>query len=215
MYKYFPNGKIYTVEDYGQPDSVVYDQPPILKAPLVKSCMDSTGKVLVNDGNGRYVVYSEDFKRVDEEGNIKSGQRDGEWKGTGENGKLQFTEMYDNGKLLNGIATDSAGTYNYKIRATNAQYKNGLTAFGRYLGTRITYPISDREAGIQGMVLLSFIINKNGTVQNIKVVRKVSPSIDAEAVRVLANSKDWLPAVYFGRPVRSQFTVPVTFTLSR
>jgi TonB family protein len=214
-YTFFPNGKLYTVEDYGPPDTIEHYQPGILKEPLIKTCMDSTGKVLVSEGNGRYLIYSSDFKWIDEEGDVKNGQRTGEWKGTSEKGKLQFTEVYDNGKLLKGTATDSVGTYRYTVRSINAQYKNGLAAFGRYLSTQITYPIADREMGMQGTVLLTFVISKNGTVKDIKVLRKVSPNIDAEAARVLAKSKDWLPGVYFGRQVSSQFTVPIAFTLSR
>lgn len=213
VFNYFPNGKIYTVEDYGPADTGAHYQADYRKEPLIKTCRDSTGKEMVTDGNGHYLIYNSDFKRVDEEGDVKNGQRVGEWKGHAEGGKVTFSEFYKEGKLQNGTATDSGGTYKYTVRAINAQYKNGIDAFGRYLGHQISYPIQDREYGIQGTVLLSFVINKDGTVKTIKVIRHVSPSIDAEAVRVLAKSKDWLPAVYFGRQVSSKFTVPISFTL--
>jgi TonB family protein len=213
-YHYFPNGKIYTVVDYGEQSDAPTYQAEYPKEPLIKACNDSLGKVLAADGVGHYVIYDDHFKQVEEEGDIKNGRRTGEWKGATEKGKIKFTEQYADGVLIKGTATDSAGIYTYKTRMIGARYKNGIDAFYRYIADYIEYPRFDRQNGSEGTVLLTFTVTKYGTVKNIKVIRSVTPTIDAEAIKVLQKSKDWLPGIYFGRQADAQFTVPLVFKLS-
>jgi len=214
-YTYFPNGQLYTVKTYGLPDTIHTNQVTPAQTILISACYDSTGKVLVTDGNGHYPIYNTNYKSITEQGEVKDGLKTGEWKGSDENGKLKFTETYEAGNLIRGNSADSVGNYTYTTRTIQPRYKNGINAFYKYLSENITYPTYERENGIQGTVLLSFIVTKSGDVKKIKVVRTVSNNIDAEASRVLARSKDWLPGVYYGRQKDALFTVPIAFALSQ
>ena len=92
-------------------------------------------------------------------------------------------------------------------------FPGGLTAFYKYLGKTIKYPSGARQKGIQGKVVLQFIVKKDGSIANVKVVRKVSPDIDREAARAIGISPKWRPGLIKGKPVNCQFNVPVSFTL--
>jgi len=69
------------------------------------------------------------------------------------------------------------------------------------------------KAGTQGRVLATFIVEADGTVTNIKVVKKVSDEIDAEAVRVIKAMPKWKPGMQNGKVVRVKYTIPVSFRL--
>ncbi len=94
-------------------------------------------------------------------------------------------------------------------------YPGGITEFYKFLSSNIVYPQSARKANIQGKVFLTFIIEKDGAVSNVKVVRGVSAAIDSEAVRVMRTSPNWMPGKQNNVPVRCQYTVPISFNLTK
>ncbi|HZX57410.1 MAG TPA: energy transducer TonB [Mucilaginibacter sp.] len=89
----------------------------------------------------------------------------------------------------------------------------GMSAFYQYLMTNIHYPEYEKKNNIQGKVFLTFVIEKDGTLNDIRVLRGVSRAIDAEAIRVLKNAPKWNPGMQSGRPVRVQYNVPLSFSL--
>jgi len=89
-----------------------------------------------------------------------------------------------------------------------------FSGFNEYLAKNIHYPAVDYENNVQGKVFLQFIVEKDGSISNIKPLRGPSATIIAEAVRVVSNSPKWNPGVQNGRPVRVQYTVPISFTLA-
>ncbi|MEZ2338506.1 TonB family protein [Mucilaginibacter sp. RCC_168] len=94
------------------------------------------------------------------------------------------------------------------------EFPGGLDAFGQFLGKTIKYPKADRENGTQGRVIVTFVVEKNGSLSGLKVLRGVSRTIDAEAVRVLKLSPKWKPGIENHKKVRVQYTVPISFTLN-
>ncbi len=82
-----------------------------------------------------------------------------------------------------------------------------------WLSEHIKYPVVAAENGIQGRVVVQFVVEKDGSVSQVKVVRGVDPSLDKEAVRVISSMPKWIPGKQNGVSVRSRFTVPVTFRL--
>ena len=94
-------------------------------------------------------------------------------------------------------------------------FPGGLEAFGHYLASNIRYPARSREKGIQGRVIISFIVEKDGSLSGVKVARGVATDIDQEALRVIRTSPDWKPGTQNGKPVRVAYSVPISFTLSR
>lgn len=91
------------------------------------------------------------------------------------------------------------------------QFPDGDVA--SYLGKNIKYPVVAQENGIQGRVICQFVINKDGSIVDVQVVRGVDPSLDKEAVRVIQNMPRWTPGKQRNQPVRVKYTLPVNFKL--
>ena len=82
-----------------------------------------------------------------------------------------------------------------------------------WLASHINYPAVAEENGIQGRVIVSFIVEKNGSVSSVQVVKSVDPSLDREALRVVNSMPRWTPGRLNGQPVRVKYTLPITFRL--
>lgn len=93
-------------------------------------------------------------------------------------------------------------------------FPGGVDAFLKFLASNVKYPKEDREKGISGKVFCTFIVEKDGTLSDIKAVRGPSEAMKAEAVRVLMRSPKWTPGTSKGQPVRVSYTVPLSFTLA-
>lgn len=213
-YEYYPNGKLYTYKQYTP--SNVNTGAAFGTAYLIMAANDSTGKQLVVDGNGYYIGFHDDFKTINEEGNIKAGLRDGIWKGGNKDTlhKISFTEEYDNGKLLKGQSVDeNRVVLRYTVRDKMPEFKGGVTAFSQYLGKKVRYPANAVKNKIQGRVFLSFVVDKDGSLKDVKVVKSPDDELSAEAQRVLRESPQWVPGLQYGRPVRVSYTVPINFSL--
>lgn len=90
----------------------------------------------------------------------------------------------------------------------------GIDEFrNNYISKNLKYPDVAAENGIQGRVYINFVVEPDGRVTNVKVVRGVDPSLDKEAVRVVSSSPKWKPGMQRGKPVRVQFTIPIIFVL--
>jgi len=91
----------------------------------------------------------------------------------------------------------------------------GIGKFYKYLGDNIRYPAVAKENNIQGKVFLTFVVEKDGSITDVKVLRGIGSGCDEEAVRVLRNAPKWKPGIQNGRPVRVQYQVPVSFALQQ
>jgi protein TonB len=85
--------------------------------------------------------------------------------------------------------------------------------FREYISKNLKYPQSASENGIQGRVFVGFVVERDGSVSNVKIIRGVDPQLDKEAVRVIQSSPKWNPGKQRGIPVRVTFTFPVVFVL--
>ena len=102
----------------------------------------------------------------------------------------------------------------FVIVEENPQFPDGGTVgLLQYLGKNIKYPTIPQENGTQGRVTVQFVVNKDGSIVDVKVIRGVDPYLDKEAVRVISTMPKWIPGKQRGVPVRCKFTVPVTFKL--
>ena len=93
-------------------------------------------------------------------------------------------------------------------------YPGGDEARLTYLRDNIKYPEMAKESGIQGTVYVTFVIEKDGSISNVKVLRGIGGGCDEEAVRVIKNMPKWKPGKQRGRPVRAQFNMPIRFILA-
>ena len=83
----------------------------------------------------------------------------------------------------------------------------------KWISKHIKYPMIAQENNIQGKVFVQFVIEKDGSVSNVKVTRSVDPSLDKEAIRVIQSLPKWTPGTLSQKPVRVSFTVPINFQL--
>ncbi|HQQ97398.1 MAG TPA: energy transducer TonB [Cyclobacteriaceae bacterium] len=89
----------------------------------------------------------------------------------------------------------------------------GFQGFYRRVGAEIEYPTQAKRGGIEGRVFVQFIVNRDGSLSDVKVLKGIGGGCDEEAVRVIRNSPAWNPAQQGGRKVRQRFTLPVIFAL--
>ena len=94
------------------------------------------------------------------------------------------------------------------------EFPGGTAALLEYLRKNIKYPAICRENNIQGRVLVTFIVNKDGAIVEPEVVKSVNPSLDKEALQVISTMPNWKPGSQRGKPVRVKYTVPVNFRLN-
>ena len=94
-----------------------------------------------------------------------------------------------------------------------AAFPGGEVALMKFVKEHINYPAYEKEADISGRVLVRFVIEKDGSVSNVEILKKVSPGIDKEAKRVIESMPKWTPAKNNGKPVRLWFNMPINFTL--
>ncbi|HPE57713.1 MAG TPA: energy transducer TonB [Bacteroidales bacterium] len=93
-------------------------------------------------------------------------------------------------------------------------FPGGETAMKRYLAENIQYPQMARESGIQGRVFVTFVVEKDGNVTDVRVLRGIGGGCDEEAIRVIKNMPRWDPGKQRGKPVRVQFNMPIMFKLN-
>ncbi|MBO4482534.1 MAG: energy transducer TonB [Prevotella sp.] len=92
-------------------------------------------------------------------------------------------------------------------------FPGGMAALMAYLQKSIKYPPVAEENGIQGRVVCTFVVERDGSVTDVKVAKSVDPSLDKEAVRVVSAMPKWIPGKQNGQSVRVKYTLPVTFRL--
>ena len=89
----------------------------------------------------------------------------------------------------------------------------GMKGFTRYLLENLKYPITAREAGTQGMVVLSFVVTAEGKIDAVEVLQGIGNGCDEEAVRVITRSGTWSPGIKDGKAVATRMNFPVNFKL--
>ncbi len=93
------------------------------------------------------------------------------------------------------------------------EFPGGMGALMKFLGSNIKYPTIAQENGVQGRVIVQFVVNKDGSIVDAKVMRSVDPYLDKEALRVVSSMPKWKPGKQRGKAVRCRYTVPVMFRL--
>jgi protein TonB len=92
-------------------------------------------------------------------------------------------------------------------------FPGGPSALMQFLSSNIKYPVVAEENGVQGRVVCTFVVEKDGSITDVRVIKSVDPSLDKEAMRVVKSMPKWIPGKQNGSAVRVKYTVPVTFRL--
>ena len=93
------------------------------------------------------------------------------------------------------------------------EYPGGIQALFEYLQQNVKYPEDAKNQKVEGRVIATFVVETDGTINNVEVVKPAFPSLDAEAVRVLSAMPKWTPGMQSGKVVRVKYTVPINFNL--
>ena len=101
----------------------------------------------------------------------------------------------------------------YQVVEKMPEFPGGMRALMSYLHDNLQYPEEAKAAGIKGRVTVQFVVNKDGSISNIYKLRGVEPSLDAEALRIVASMPTWSPGMQDGEAVAVRYTVPITFRL--
>lgn len=93
------------------------------------------------------------------------------------------------------------------------EFQGGMPGLFAYLSGEIRYPETALEEAIEGRVVVSFVVEPDGAISDVRVVRGVHPDLDEEAVRAVNAMPKWIPGEQDGKPVRVRYTLPVSFKL--
>ncbi len=121
----------------------------------------------------------------------------------------------DKGVIVVGYGQESGNTSDqvFTMVEKMPEFPGGQNALIEFLAKTIQYPTDAQEKGLQGRVTCAFIVNKDGSISDLEVIRGIDPSLDAEALRVLGEMPKWIPGTQRGKAVNVKYTVPVTFRL--
>ncbi len=101
----------------------------------------------------------------------------------------------------------------YTVVEKQPEYPGGADAMFSYLGKTIKYPQAAKEAGVKGKVYVSFVIERNGSISNIKVLRGIGSGCDEEGIKAVKNMPNWTPGEIRNQTVRVQYVLPINFSL--
>ncbi|MDD2799054.1 MAG: TonB family protein [Bacteroidales bacterium] len=143
------------------------------------------------------------------------GQLNGDFCTYWPNGKQRRKDVFEKGELTDGNCYDSLGVKlnTYFPYETMPMFPGGDSKLMQYIGTSIRYPVSAAERCIQGRVIIQFYVEKDGSISDIRIVRKLDPALDLEAFRVVNSMPNWIPGKLEGENVRVKFTLPINFRL--
>lgn len=196
----------------GKPEEIRY-YDPASKDSLYKliQLYYEDGKPYLDDRGNGYVKRNVS-KTKTTEGAYKNGKKDGVWKEYDLKKKEELEEEYIDGVFKKGTSKDESGNiYHYTIKQQLPQFKGGGPAFSKFLSNKLIYPTEAKARSIQGKVLLSFIVDEDGKLGELKVLKSASPDLDKEALRVMSLSPKWQPGIQNGKPVKVSYTVPIVF----
>lgn len=171
------------------------------------------GEKTVINGNG-FANFKN--KYYEENGNYKDGFKDGKWTGNSLKNTFSYEEIYANGELVSGVSIESDGTKNeYTSLEVKPEPKKGMQHFYDFISKKFSTPDLAYKNKIKGKIILAFVVDKNGEITEIKVVKGLGYGLDEEAIRVLSSYDKWKPALQKGRRVRCSYTIPINLDYSK
>jgi antitoxin component YwqK of YwqJK toxin-antitoxin module len=163
------------------------------------------GQQMAIDGNGQFEDSDDKFY---EKGELKNGVKQGVWEGKDLKEKFSFTEIYNEGMFVSGISTDANNTkYPYKELITQPTPAKGISNFYSHIGKNYKTP---EVQGLKGKVYTTFVIDKDGSIANIRVLRDVGYGTGIEAIRVITSYGKWIPGKKRGIPAKTSYSLPIT-----
>lgn len=130
------------------------------------------------------------------------------------NAENMISNAVESGAKEVSVQEDKQGDVLLHPVETMPEYPGGQAGLNKYIIENLIYPPTAVNDGIEGRVVCQFVVEKDGSISDVKVVRSVAPILDNEAVRIIKNMPKWKPATQEGKAVRTNYTLPVSFKLS-
>ncbi len=127
------------------------------------------------------------------------------------------TNEKDNITILRAVGDDSTVSDKekvYQVVEQQPSFPGGREELFKYLAYNVKYPIDAAENKIEGRVLVTFVVEHDGSISNVNVANSVYPSLDKESIRVVSGMPKWIPGKANGKTVRVKYTIPITFRLN-
>ena len=172
----------------------------------VKSSIKFTAPVIKKDDE---VKPEDELKSQDEIMNSKVAVGFANVVGNDENGEVLHAKEV----IAEEPVKPAEDTKVFDVVEQMPSFPGGPSALMQYLSSHIKYPVVAEENGIQGRVICTFVVGKDGSISNAQVVKGVDPSLDKEAIRVINSMPKWIPGKQNGSSVNVKYTLPVTFRL--
>ena len=126
--------------------------------------------------------------------------------------QAEFVEIQDDVPIV--VEEPEEEEQIFQVVEKNPEFPGGMAELMKYLHKNTKYPTFCSEQGIQGRVIVQFVVNTDGSIVGPQVVKPVNPYLDKEALRVVSTMPKWKPGEQRGKPVRVRFTLPVTFRIT-
>lgn len=143
---------------------------------------------------------------------FNNGKYDGNLITYWDNGKPKRIDVFKNDSLISGKCFNSDGKeviyYDYE---RVAEFPGGINNLMRFISLSVKYPEIMQKKGIGGRVLVGFVVNKNGSITDVKIVQSVNDLLDAEAMRVVKSMPVWNPGLQDGETIKVSYTIPIAF----
>ena len=205
-----PKGDIPVVIAPPPPVNPKTPPPPPVSPPAPRENIIKFPPPIVRADN---LVSDEDPPQIDDLKNANTGQRNIEGLEDGEIVITQTAGISQNTAAATGVSSDALVPF--EALEVQPDFPGGMKKFYAYLQKTVKYPEAAQEIGLQGKVFLSFIIEKNGELTDIKVDRKLGGGTDEEAMRVLKASPRWIPGIQNGKAVRVKYNIPISFNIAQ
>src|SRR5690606_41239011 len=118
------------------------------------------------------------------------------------------------GPITQAVTESFGNDHIFEAVEVAPQPPGGMPAFLKYVGDNYRYPAQAEAQGVSGRVILTFVVETDGSLTDIKIVRDLKYGTGEEAVRVLQRAQKWSPGIQNGRPVRVQYTLPIVLNLA-
>jgi hypothetical protein len=192
---------------------IVFDKKTNNSTTKIINYWNTNKEQKVIDGEGEYeeIELTPDSNsakfNVKSIGKIKNYVKVGQWIGESEKPKYNFIEQFENGILLSGKQIDSLGvTTSYNEVFRHPKPKNGMDDFYRFVAKNFNTPA---VPGLKGSIYATFIVEKDGTVSDINIIKDIGYGTGTEAVRVIQKFNQWIPGMLKGKPVRVMYSLPI------
>ncbi len=127
------------------------------------------------------------------------------------------TNEKDNITILRAVGDDSTVSDKekvYQVVEQQPSFPGGREELFKYLAYNVRYPIDAAKNKIEGRVLVTFVVEHDGSISNVNVANSVYPSLDKESIRVVSGMPKWIPGKANGKTIRVKYTIPITFRLN-